>query len=217
MVKDAPQFGRYAARYDRWFEENPELYHAELQLLRHFLRDGRGLEVGVGSGRFASELSIRYGLDPSLEMLEYARRRSICVILGVGEALPFASQSFAVTLMTTTVCFLDDIRQAFDELFRVLQLGGRTVIGLIDGNSWLGQYYRDKAEGNVLYREARFHGPGEVADQLCEAGFRKIQFSQTLFQMDESGSIGSDIKKGYGQGGYVVVCAEKVGEREYDA
>ena len=50
----AEVFNQYAERYDSWFERDPGLYAAELQALRALLPESkRGIEVGVGSGRFA--------------------------------------------------------------------------------------------------------------------------------------------------------------------
>jgi hypothetical protein len=48
-------FEAHAERYEAWFERHPAAYASELLALRPFVPlSGRGLEIGVGSGRFAA-------------------------------------------------------------------------------------------------------------------------------------------------------------------
>ena len=45
-------FNDNAEEYDRWYDENGRVYRAELEAVRRFIPEGgRGLEVGVGTGR----------------------------------------------------------------------------------------------------------------------------------------------------------------------
>ncbi|MCX6100813.1 MAG: hypothetical protein NTV92_05240, partial [Candidatus Bipolaricaulota bacterium] len=57
-------FETLADEYDAWFDAHPELFESELQALRAVLpeRPGRWVEVGVGTGRFASRLAIGLGV-----------------------------------------------------------------------------------------------------------------------------------------------------------
>lgn len=84
-------FVRHHRRYDEWFERHRAAYLSELLAARALLPwSGRGLEIGVGTGRFAAPLGVAFGLDPAAEMLGYARERGIGVVRAVAEALPFA-------------------------------------------------------------------------------------------------------------------------------
>jgi hypothetical protein len=61
MIPSRRVFEDHAGDYDRWFDEHNDTYQAQLRMLRKALPDdGRGLEVGVGSGRFAVPLGIDY-------------------------------------------------------------------------------------------------------------------------------------------------------------
>src|SRR5579884_2902945 len=118
-------FERYASEYDAWFERNQPAYEAELRAVRAMLPpSGVGLEIGVGTGRFAATLGIRSGLDPSPAMAAIARRRGVEVTIGKAELLPFAGEEFDYALMVTTICFVDDVGSAFREAARVLKPGG---------------------------------------------------------------------------------------------
>ena len=47
-------FEKNAAEYDLWFEENEAAYKSEILALRDLIpAKGVGLEIGVGTGRFA--------------------------------------------------------------------------------------------------------------------------------------------------------------------
>ena len=80
-------FIRHHRRYDDWFERHRAAYLSELLAVRTLLPwKGRGLEIGVGTGRFASPLGVEFGIDPAAEMLDYAEARGVRVVRAVAEA-----------------------------------------------------------------------------------------------------------------------------------
>ena len=82
-------FDKYYKRYDAWYDRHKFAYLSELGALKKVIpKKGKGLEIGVGTGRFAHALGIKYGIDPSKRMLEIAKRRKIKAVLGYGEKLP---------------------------------------------------------------------------------------------------------------------------------
>ena len=82
-MKTVSPFEKYTDKYDQWFERNRTVYELEIKAVRHFMRTGdRGLEVGVGTGRFAVPLGIKTGIDPSLEIIAAAEDRGITAIEG---------------------------------------------------------------------------------------------------------------------------------------
>jgi len=109
MAKVEP-FEEYGSQYKGWFERNKFVYESELRAIREQLPErGKGIEIGVGSGRFAAPLGIKLGLEPSRKMRELARSRGIETIEGIAERLPFHDSQFEFALMVTTICFVDDI------------------------------------------------------------------------------------------------------------
>ncbi len=71
-------FNEYAERYDDWYDRRPLVYQAELRAVKRALpRRGHGLEVGVGTGRFAVHLGVRTGVEPSAAMRDRARLRGV--------------------------------------------------------------------------------------------------------------------------------------------
>lgn len=120
-------FEEQAGEYDDWFSRNPFAYASELQAVRMQLpRRGTGVEIGVGTGRFAGELGIPLGVEPSKSMRKIARERGIAVIGAVAESLPFRDGRFDYVLMVTTLCFFH-VLPAGDLLFGPVGLTGQRL------------------------------------------------------------------------------------------
>jgi len=201
-------FARHHRRYDDWFERHRAAYLSELLALRALLPwSGRGLEIGVGTGRFAAPLGVEVGIDPAAEVLDYARERGVRVARAVAEALPFPDAVFDYALVVTTICFVDDARAMLEETARVLRPNGALVIGLIDRESPLGHDYVAHRAENVFYRDARFFSAAEVAALLAQTGFREPVWLQTvsapLAQIREI----EPAQAGTGRGAFLVVRA----------
>ncbi len=150
-------FDLYAERYDDWFRRNRIVVENELKLLRRIGIDKPCLELGVGTGFFASLLGVDVGLDPSINVLRIARGRGIDVVQGFGELLPFKSSCFKTVLLIVTLCFLENPEAVATESIRVLVRGGKLVSCIVPGDSSWGKYYRKLgAEGHAFYSRARF-------------------------------------------------------------
>ncbi len=81
-INSAKSFDRNWEKYENWFERHKNAYSSELKALKKAKPGGFGLEVGVGSGRFAFPLGVKMGIDPSKNMLKVAKERGIQVIQG---------------------------------------------------------------------------------------------------------------------------------------
>ncbi|MGB7293410.1 MAG: class I SAM-dependent methyltransferase [Thermodesulfobacteriota bacterium] len=209
MAKVEP-FEKYTSRYDEWFERNRFAYESELQAVRSMLPEqGIGIEIGVGTGRFAKPLGIKFGIEPSMSMGKVARRRGINVIRAIAEALPIKGELFEIVLMITVICFVDNLETALREGSRVLKSGGVIIIGFIDRASSIGATYQVTKSENVFHKEANFYTPEEVGYYLKKVGFRDISFVQTIFR--DSNEIGDieELKEGYGEGSFVVARGVK--------
>jgi len=208
MPKTGP-FDTYSDEYDEWFDRHDDLYRAELGAVRELLPPpgAEGLEVGVGTGRFAALLGIRTGVEPSQRMAGRAAALGIDVHQGTAERLPFGDGSFDFILMVTTVCFLDDVARSFAEARRVLRYGGCIIVGFIDRESELGKRYDESRETSRFYGDAVFLSAAEVTRLLEEAGFAIAGIRQTLLEGDQSVAI----LDGCGKGAFVVIRGDTPG------
>ncbi|MFZ5800992.1 MAG: class I SAM-dependent methyltransferase [Candidatus Omnitrophota bacterium] len=197
-------FERYAQKYDAWYDKNKFAYLSELEALKKTLpRKGKGLEIGVGTGRFAGPLGIKIGIDPSRRMLKIAEARGIKVKLGSGEKLPFKRASFDYVAIIITLCFVKDPLKVLKEAKRVLKKSGRLIIGIIDKDSFLGKYYRRKK--SVFYQQAHFFNVKEITALFREAGFKRLSYLQTLFSFPKDIASVEKPLRGFGKGGFVII------------
>lgn len=204
-------FEKYYDKYEEWFKKNAFAYMSELNAIRDLLPDGGlGVEIGVGSGRFAGPLNIKYGIDPSEKMLEIAKNRGIVVEKGVAENLPYQDESFDYALMVTTICFVDSIEKSFEEAYRILKREGKIIVGFVDKNSKIGKDYLRMRNKSLFYRSATFFSVEEISSCLRKAGFRNFVFKQTIFDTLDRIKYVQPVKNGYGEGSFVVIRAEKI-------
>ena len=92
MARTDP-FDTHTDDYDRWFDEHPLVYEAEPKAVDALLPPSRegGLEIGVGSAKFASRLGVPVGVEPSIPMAE----RAVALGIDVQEALLRQQQAAA--------------------------------------------------------------------------------------------------------------------------
>ena len=207
MAKTKP-FDLYFNEYDKWFEDNDKIYLSELNAIKRFIpNDKLGIEIGVGTAKFASPLSIRFGIEPSKRMAKISKEKGIKVIKGVAENLPLKKESMDFILMVTTICFVDDIKKSLNECYMALKKEGFIVIGFVDKESDLGKVYIKKREKSKFYKEATFYSTKEVLGYLKKAGFIHFDIVQTIYK-NQNISV-QPVKSGYNEGSFIVIKGYK--------
>jgi ubiquinone/menaquinone biosynthesis C-methylase UbiE len=169
------------------------------------------VEVGVGSGRFASRLGIEWGVEPAPGIAELARGRGVHVLPGTAESLPLQDASVAALFLITTLCFVRDMDRTFQEVHRVLVPGGHVVVAFIPRESGFGRRYAQGAARDRFFERATLRSHGEVVAALDRAGLRLQRTVQTLtggptLRGVELPSDGAD------SGSFVVLLAAKPGD-----
>ncbi len=102
------------------------------------LAEGRVLEVGIGSGLNLAyydpaKVSKVWGLEPSAEMRQLARRAASSIELDVelidlpGDQIPLDDNSVDTVLVTYTLCTIAETEPALRQMGRVLRPGGKLV------------------------------------------------------------------------------------------
>ncbi|MBN1514715.1 MAG: class I SAM-dependent methyltransferase [Phycisphaerae bacterium] len=179
-------FDPIAGAYDRWYDttDGQAIFRAEATCLRSLCPrcEGRWLEVGVGTGRFASMLGIAEGVDPSPRMHAIAAGRGIRTGTAYAEKLPFTDGAFDGVLMSLTLCFVADPGQAIGECRRVLRPDGTLLVGTVPADGPWGRHYEaKKAAGHSIYAHAQFLTAHEIGVLIEEAGFERLAAASTLF------------------------------------
>jgi len=175
MIPSRQVFEDLAADYDHWFDEHGEVYEAQVRMLGTAIPEsGCGLEVGVGSGRFAVPFGIRFGIDPSGKLVQIAQHHEIEVVVGEGEHLPYHAGSFDYVLMMTVICFLDNPFAVFHEVNRVLRPGGFLIVGFIEAGGKIHQEYIHESTKGRFLRFAKFRTIGDVERFFKDGGFAQV-------------------------------------------
>ena len=118
-----------------YYDETRSLPDAQMDVLVSRLvaeipREGRCLEIGVGTGRIAIPLMEHgvdlIGVDISAEMLQrlFAKRPDSLVAIADATRLPFAEGVFTSAVASHVLHLIPEWRSAVDELVRVLVPGG---------------------------------------------------------------------------------------------
>ena len=186
------------------------VYQSEVTAVKMLLpQSGKGVEIGAGTGRFSVPFGITVGVEPSRAMAEIARSRGMTVYDAKAENLPFDDNAFDFALMVTTICFLEDPLQALKEIRRILRPAGKIIIGMLDKDSPLGKLYETKKNDSKFYRYAKFYTVKQVLKWLNVSGYNHIKTLQTIFHNPEAITTIEPLRKGYGEGLFVVVSADK--------
>ncbi|MEM3325513.1 MAG: methyltransferase domain-containing protein [Thermoplasmata archaeon] len=206
-------FDRNFKEYEIWFEKNWIIFENEVNLLKSFIKNKKiGIEIGVGTGRFAQILGTKFGIDISLNMLRIAKMRGIEVLLAFGEKIPFKDETFDYATLIVTICFLNDPKKVLNEINRIIKKDGKLYLAFIESESKYGKYYEKLKENNVFYKEAKFYSSKQIKELLQDSKFEVVRWAQTLFnepgvQIKEKWESGND------KGSFIVVEAKKLTQR----
>lgn len=118
------------------------------------LDDARVLIDGCGVGMYASQIRRRYtqtveAFDIEFDRVLTARDETPNALVGAGEHIPFADNTFDTILSHEVIEHVQDDRLSAQEMVRVLKLGGRIVMFCPNrwypfethGHYWKGEYH----------------------------------------------------------------------------
>lgn len=205
-------FNEHVAEYEEWFDKYPFVFQSEVEAIRDLLPTGdniQGIEVALGTGRFSKELGIKMGIEPAPNMRALAMQRGIEVLPAKAEDLPYKDMQFDFVLMAFCISYFDNLGLAMKEASRVLKNEGSLIVGFIDKDSIIGKFYEARKPYSVFYKHANFYSPERINFELKKAGFKDLQYYQTLFKgLDEIKEF-EPARPGFGEGSFVIIRANK--------
>jgi SAM-dependent methyltransferase len=173
-------FDNLVNEYEEWFEKHPKIYEEEIKTIKKLLPTGIGIEIGVGTGRFAAPLGIKFGIEPSKKMSEVAKKRGIEVLNIKAEEMDF-NEEFDFALIVTTICFVKDPLKTLQNAYKALKRGGSILVAFVDLNSPLGRLYEKNKEKSKFYKEAKFFTKEDIIDLLSKAKFSDFECVENLY------------------------------------
>lgn len=203
-------YRKHVELYEQWFKEHDNIFSSEVDVIKSFVpSSAKGIEIGVGTGLFARELGIKFGNDPSAEMLEFAKKRGIVTYNCKGDSLPFDGEYFDYTLMVTTICFLENVEKTLNEIYRVTRKNGNIIVAFVDKDSIIGKSYLLRKDKSLFYKDASFYSTNDVINFLNNANFSNFEIRQTLFGSMSKIKEVQNYTDGYGDGSFVVIRAKR--------
>ena len=228
-------FDEHASKYDMWFLNNKKLLETEAKLVAYFMKDcGAALSVGCGSGLFESimkkdyGIEVSHGIEPSRGMAEIAEKRGINVQLATAEEADYGESQWDTILFNGTPSYIKDLATALTRAFKALKTGGRIVLVDVPKESSYGMIYNlAKTLGTwdhpllkgaqppdpypiAFVQEANWRSTAEKIALLQEAGFKELDFAQTLTCHPVfSNDAVEEPSPGYTRGDYVAICGYK--------
>ncbi|MEN8256819.1 MAG: methyltransferase domain-containing protein [Thermodesulfobacteriota bacterium] len=210
--KASQVFDERAVEYDSWYDESL-LFAIELAALKELeteLSEPR-IEIGVGPGRFASELGVTLGIDPARAPLTIATQRIVGVCQGVGEDLPLARHGIGTCFILFTLCFTRRPARVLTQVGQALRPGGHLVLGVIPASGPWGRALQAKKEdGHPFYQYATFYEITEIEGWLTAAGLEVVEQRSSLYQKPEALTEFEPSRDGWSNdAGFVVLVARK--------
>ena len=167
-------FDDLANRYDSWFETplGKKIFESEkscIEKLINKVEDKFAVDLGIGTGLFTKILREKgykvIGIDISDEMLKIAKNRGFEVIKhDLNEPLPFNDESFDFVFSMTSIEFLKNPENLFEEVKRVLKKDGEFL--LITLNSLSLWAFVRRVKGlfikNYVFKKGRFYSTNKL-------------------------------------------------------
>ncbi|MFQ5909255.1 MAG: class I SAM-dependent methyltransferase [Thermoplasmata archaeon] len=181
-------------KYDAWYETPFGRYAHRLEMKKILecldsIHGKRILDLGCGTGVYSIVLAERkagvVAVDSSLKMLVSASKKirldgdEVGIVLCRAEYLPFKDKSFDFVLSVTTLCYVDEVRRAIAEMWRVVKPTGRIVIGEINKLSAYGFQKRIMSKfKKSAYEGAKFYSLFELVQLFGGAEWISTVFGQ---------------------------------------
>lgn len=138
------------------------------------------LDAACGTGNYTIAVALQtnaafHGIDESEHMIEVARKKSQAIQWSIGDvvSMPYEDDTFSGAICILAIHHFNDIRRAFNQIFRVLSRG-RFVIFTSDKKQmegyWLNEYFPEMMKKST----AKMPGIREVLSALQAAGFENI-------------------------------------------
>src|SRR3984893_1786684 len=156
----------------------------------------RVLDVGSGSSRIIGSGQM-VSLDIVLAKLRYARRYGNPLVHGSIFELPFKDGAFDCVICSEVVEHVPADERVFSELERVLEPGGRLILGTPDYDRWrwraLEWLYGRLAPGGYADEHITHYGRANLAAYLTARGMTveavdHFAFSEMVFSLRKSGT-----------------------------
>lgn len=193
-----PLFARFYARLSTASDVRAGVRAHRQELLAGL--SGRVIEIGPGNGlnfaRYPAAVSEVVAVEPERHLRQLAAeaalraRVRVDVLPGTAQALPVESESCDAAVCSLVLCSLSDVRQALNELRRVLRPGGELRFfehGRAEGRRGMLRVQRTLDATVWPHLFGGCHTGRDPVGEIGAAGFTEISFRRLL--VPENGPV----------------------------
>lgn len=165
----------YASNYDEKLEYLNSFEGHQLKMIMPEIKGKKVLDAGCGTGRltrwFLDEGAEYEGIDLSAKMIDIACKKFPDLKFTVGDAteLPYEDESFDIVCAAFLLVHLRNLREFFDEVYRVLKPGGNFVVTNINQRKAPKLKTEDKRD---IVIDSTYHRPENIVAGLEDSFFR---------------------------------------------
>ncbi|MBD3330491.1 methyltransferase domain-containing protein [Candidatus Peregrinibacteria bacterium] len=176
-------YDAYSANYDKKSGLLDTFDDGEFLQMLGNVRGKKILNIGCGTGRDTAKLLNKDAeiicMDVSEGMLEVHKKKfpSIKTVRGSSDALPFEDDSFDIVFMSFLIVHLKNLRESFNEAYRVLKTEGMLVLNNINQRKAPNV---DVGNRELIKIHSYYHRPQNVINALEEA-FLKIEDEKFIY------------------------------------
>jgi SAM-dependent methyltransferase len=193
VLSTAAAYQLWAPHYDT--DPNP-LLALEERIVRALVPDVESqtvVDVGCGTGRsmlrYCERGAVTFGVDPCLEMLVEAQRKTGIgrgLVLAEASHLPFANEIADLTLCSFALSYFQDLTGSLNELWRITKPTGRIIISDLHPEATARGWTRSFRVGTKTYEIAHRVDRDEHILSACRtAGLEIVTHTEAGFSAPE--------------------------------
>lgn len=178
---------RYDARaYDKGRRENVVFWVEEVSRIARLNENSKILDLGCGTGiytlGFGQNIALNSvcGLEPDLQMVSYAKIKDTGKLInwcgGIGEDVPFNSESFDCVFSSQVWHHIKDRRRAASECFRVLKEESPLIVRTILHEQWKRKTVVEFFPEVLELELRRYPSNRDFEEYFYGAGFSRVKF-----------------------------------------
>jgi ubiquinone/menaquinone biosynthesis C-methylase UbiE len=179
-------YGYDAGEYDKGRREDFTFWVKETSRIAGLDENSKILDLGCGTGNYTMEFRQNMasnpicGLDPDLQMISQAKikdtGKSIYWCIGLGEDLPFTSQSFDCVFASQVWHHIKDRWRAAAECFRVLKEESPLIVRTLSHEQWKRKTVTQLFPEVLSLELGRYPSDKDFEEYFYKAGFSNVEF-----------------------------------------
>ena len=205
----------HSTKYNSLPENNSFVFQSEIVAIRGMLPESVeriGLTVGSDADLYDAALGLNGGIERFLQLPGNETDRGNEIREDEIDRPQYSDMQFDFILMILPVLSHENLFITMKEAYRILKADGSLLVGFMDRDHLNGRPHTSQENARSLYKQPTqpaAYKVEKIINELIKAGFRDLEFKQTLFGNPDRVISIQQPRNGYGKGSFVVIGASK--------